>query len=175
LRPHHTPYQVQNLAKKQAEEENPKKKSQGASELAGGETPTASRSKKNGKVPKVRRDGTPKPSSSSGEGGHGKSDSLFQQFARMEREGWNQEVPALCHHHSVDLTARFALQAVVAELQNAPKIELNHKAVLGRLAYDLKQRQLCMLILQFSCLNSPLIPASQQVAGRKRTPLSRAP
>lgn len=106
----HTPDQVQNLAKKiSSDEENPKKKSQGASELAGGEAPSSSssRSKKTGKVPKARRDGTPKPSSSSGEGGHGKSDSLFMQFARLERDGWNQEVPALRLNRSATLTTRF--------------------------------------------------------------------
>jgi hypothetical protein len=42
-----------------------------------------------------------------------------------------------------------AIQAVVASLISAPKIELHHKAVLGRLAYEIKVRQQCMLIPKF--------------------------
>ena len=41
-----------------------------------------------------------------------------------------------------------SLQAVVASLQSVPRIELHHKAVLGRLAYELKMRQQCVFCAQ---------------------------
>ena len=66
-----------------------------------------------------------------------------------------------------------AIQAVVASLISAPKIELHHKAVLGRLAYEIKVRQQCMLIpsfLPFCASHS----GPQQVAGPKRTHSSQA-
>jgi hypothetical protein len=70
-----------------------KKKSQIAVD-AGGEAPSAPapRPKKVPKAPKAPREGKPKPASDSGEGGHSKTDSLFMQFARLERDGWDQQV-----------------------------------------------------------------------------------
>lgn len=79
---------------------HPKKKAQVvATSEAGGEAPAAPapRAKKvpKEKAPKAPREPKMKPSKSSGEGGHGKSDSLFMQFARLERDGWNQDVRGL--------------------------------------------------------------------------------
>ena len=97
-----TPEQVQTLLKKVNEDgrQQPKKKAQVvASSEAGGEAPAAPapRAKKipKEKAPKVPREPKTKPSKHSGEGGHGKSDSLFMQFARLERDGWNQDVRGL--------------------------------------------------------------------------------
>ena len=77
--------------------QHPKKKAPVVvtSEVGGEAAPApAPRAKKvpKEKVPKAPREPKTKPSKSSGEGGHGKSDSLFMQFARLERDGWNQDV-----------------------------------------------------------------------------------
>lgn len=118
----------------------------------GGEAPPAPapRPKKvpKEKVPKAPREPKPpKPAKTSVERGHSKADSLFMQFARLEQDVWNQDVRRLvvavapC---SCNVTALCVLQVVVASLISLPKIELHHKAILGRLAYEIKQRQQCM-------------------------------
>ncbi len=100
------------------------------------------------KVPKAPREPKPpKPAKTSVEGGHSKADSLFMQFARLERDVWNQDVCSLVvavARCSCNLTALCVVQVVVASLISLPKIELHHKAILGRLAYEIKQRQQCI-------------------------------
>jgi hypothetical protein len=95
-------------------------------------------------------------------------------------QGWSVTVgikkcEASPNHFLPNLTPSFIVQAVVASLTSAPKIELHHKAVLGRLAYEIKLRQQCTSnVFQRFSFFAPLILYShlQQVEDRKRTRLS---